>query len=318
MVNDGAVACDSTAPSVSITSQPANPVASTSASFSFSGSDAGSPPVVFSCALDTPRWTSCTSPKSYVGLSNGAHTFFVRATDQAGNTSAAQAYSWRVDTVAPAASLTGSTGVATIGSSVKVSWTGADTGGSGVAKYQVRYTRAAFSGGFAAWAYPSSWQALTTTTLTQSGLAKGYDYCWSVRAIDRAGNASAWSANRCTAIALDDRLLAAATSGWTRASNTAWWNSTATTTKTLNARLTRTSAQLDRVGIVATKCASCGIVGIYVGSTLIGKINLYAASTHYRQLILLPRFSYRTGTVTVKVLTSGKTIQIDGLTVSRT
>jgi hypothetical protein len=63
---------------------------------------------------------------------------------------------------------------------------------------------------------------------------------------------------------------------------------------------------------------SCGIVGINVGSTLIGKTTLYAASTAYRQLILLPKFTYRTGTVTVKVLTSGKTIQIDGLALSRT
>lgn len=75
---------------------------------------------------------------------------------------------------------------------------------------------------------------------------------------------------------------------------------------------------MDRVGIVATKCASCGIVGVYVGSTLIGKLNLYASATDYRQVILLPKFGYRTGTVTVKVLTSGKTIQIDGLSISRT
>ncbi len=308
---------DSNPPSVAITSKPANPVASTSASFGFTGSDVGSPPVSISCALDGPTWASCTSPKSYSGLSNGVHTFFVRATDQAGNISAAQAYQWRVDTVAPAAGLTAPTGVATLSSSVKVSWTGSDTGGSGVAKYQVRYTRATYSGGFAAWVYPSSWQALTTTSLAQTGLAQGYDYCWSVRAIDGAGNTSAWSANKCTAVALDDRALAAS-SGWTRATSSAWWNSTASTTKTLNTTLTRTSAQLDRVGIVATKCASCGIVGIYVGSTLIGKINLYAASTAYRQLILLPKFTYRTGTVVVKTLTSSKTIQIDGLAISRT
>lgn len=86
----------------------------------------------------------------------------------------------------------------------------------------------------------------------------------------------------------------------------------------MNARLTRASAQRDRVGIVATKSASCGIVGVYVGSALIGKINLYAASTAYRQLILLPKFSCRTGTVTVKVSPAAKPFQIDGLSISRT
>jgi hypothetical protein len=70
-------------------------------------------------------------------------------------------------------------------------------------------------------------------------------------------------------------------------------------------------------GIVATKCGSCGIVGVYVNGSVIVKINLDADSTHYRQLILLPRFSRRTGTVTVKVLTSGKAMEIDGLLVNR-
>jgi len=220
--------------------------------------------------------------------------------------------------VAPIATVTAPSFVTTLSSTAKVAWTGSDTGGSGVANYQVRYTRAAFSGGFALWAYPSSWQALTTTSLTQTGLAQGYNYCWSVRAIDRAANTSAWSANKCTAVALDDRALSATTGGWTRATNSVWWNSTATTTKTLNVTLTRTSAQLDRVGIVATRCATCGIVGIYVNGVLIGKINLYAASTTYRQTLLLPKFSYRTGTVVVKVLTSGKTIHVDGITITRT
>jgi integrase len=54
-------------------------------------------------------------------------------------------YSWRVDTIAPTAGLTGPTAVGTLSSSVKVSWSGADTGGSGVAKYQVGYARAVYS-----------------------------------------------------------------------------------------------------------------------------------------------------------------------------
>ena len=37
-----------------------------------------------------------------------------------------------------------------------------------------------------------------------------------------------------------------------------------------------------------------------------------------QRLLLLPRFSPRTGTVTIKVLSSGKTVQIDGLLSTRT
>ena len=54
-----------------------------SASFTFSSTESGSS---FSCRLDAGSWGSCTSPKAYSGLSNGSHTFDVRATDGAGNT----------------------------------------------------------------------------------------------------------------------------------------------------------------------------------------------------------------------------------------
>lgn len=75
--------------------------------------------------------------------------------------------------------------------------------------------------------------------------------------------------------------------------------------------------QTTRLGLVATKCPSCGVVGVYVGSTLLAKVNLAAARTSYANIISLPRISLRTTRVTVKVLTSGKPVQIDGLHSSR-
>jgi hypothetical protein len=59
-------------------------------------------------------------------------------------------------------------------------------------------------------------------------------------------------------------------------------------------------------------------VAVYVGATKIGTISLYATTTHYQRLLLLPRFSLGTRTVTIKVLSSGKTVQIDGLLSTRT
>jgi hypothetical protein len=90
---------------------------------------------------------------------------------------------------------------------------------------------------------------------------------------------------------------------------------TATTKK--GAALTRTGVVLDRVGVVARTGRGYGTVGVYVGRTLIGKISLAASTGHYRAVLLLPRFTLRSGPVTVKVLTSGKPVTIDGLITSR-
>jgi polysaccharide lyase-like protein/Big-like domain-containing protein len=87
---------DTAAPETTITAGPSGTITTSSASFSFSSSEAGSS---FTCRLDAGAWGSCTSPKAYSGLSDGAHTFIVTATDAANNTDATAATrSFTVDT----------------------------------------------------------------------------------------------------------------------------------------------------------------------------------------------------------------------------
>jgi len=81
-----------------ITTKPNDPVASTSASFAFTGPSAAT----FKCGMDGSILIACTSPKSYATLAQGSHTFRVVAT-LGGSDSTESAYTWRVDTVAPPA-----------------------------------------------------------------------------------------------------------------------------------------------------------------------------------------------------------------------
>lgn len=301
-------------PTVTFTGKPATVTRSTSATLTFT-QDQTTVVTTLRCSLDGAAASTCTSPVSVSGLADGVHSFTVTATN-ANGTSAPATASWRVDTKAPSVALTAPTAAFTLASSLHVTWKGSDTG-SGVAKYQLRYERAPYNGGFAAWVYPSSWQSLTGSYVTAAGLAAGYDYCYSVRAVDKAGNASAWTASRCTAIPLDDRALATST-GWSRQTGSAYYLGTATASSSLNAKLTRTSVALKRIAVLATTCSTCGKVAVYVGSVLVGTVNLASSTTHNKVLFSFPVFSLRTVTVTLKVVTSGRLVRVDGLGVSRT
>src|SRR6185436_17442881 len=90
---------DTIAPNTTIDSNPTNPSGSANATFTFSSTEGSS---TFECEIDGGGFSSCSTPKSYSGLSEGSHTFKVRATDAAGNTDASPAqYTWTVDTVPP-------------------------------------------------------------------------------------------------------------------------------------------------------------------------------------------------------------------------
>jgi hypothetical protein len=120
---------DTTPPDTSITAQPPNPSTSSSATFSFTGSDNVTPTasLTFDCRLDSAGFAACTSPKSYTGLSDGPHTFQVRATDAAGNVDPTPAsYTWTVDTTPPDTTITAQPSTPTNNSSATFAFTGTD------------------------------------------------------------------------------------------------------------------------------------------------------------------------------------------------
>jgi len=87
-------------PMPAITLTPLNPTNNTSASFSFTDSQTG---VGFLCQLDGAAFNPCSTPIAYSGLSQGTHTFAVKAKDSAGNLSVANYFGWSIDTTPPPA-----------------------------------------------------------------------------------------------------------------------------------------------------------------------------------------------------------------------
>jgi Ca2+-binding RTX toxin-like protein len=97
-------------PDTSIATKPPALTNSPAAEFSFSASPAAA--ASFECKLDAGAFAACTSPKTYSGLSGSgaatgtAHTFQVRAKNAGGTDLSPAAYTWTIDTVKPAVSLT--------------------------------------------------------------------------------------------------------------------------------------------------------------------------------------------------------------------
>jgi hypothetical protein len=84
-----------------ITDHPPDPSNSANATFGFTSNRAGA---TFRCQLDNGGYSACASPRAYSGLTEGSHTFSVKAVDAAGNEDSSPAlYPWVVSAPARAA-----------------------------------------------------------------------------------------------------------------------------------------------------------------------------------------------------------------------
>jgi Big-like domain-containing protein len=170
--NDGGG--DTDPPETTISSGPSGLTASFDATFSFTSDEAGS---TFECSLDGAAFASCTSPTSYAGLADGAHTFSVQATDQWTNTDPNPAsHSWTIDAIAPNVSLPdpGSP----VRGTISLSPFADDGTGSGVATLIVQRSPVG----------TGTWTTIGTSWNTTSVADGTYDL--RARATDNAGNAA--------------------------------------------------------------------------------------------------------------------------------
>ena len=174
---------DTTAPDTSITGQPANPSDNASATFTFYGADntGGSGVSGYECKLDSDNWSACASPKTYSGLSDGSHTFLVRAKDNAGNMDGSPAsYTWVIDTAAPGTSITGQPANPSNSASAAFNFSGDDGTGVGGLTFECDLDGLGFSA--------------CTSPKSYTSLADG-SHTFQVRASDAARNTDATPAS---------------------------------------------------------------------------------------------------------------------------
>ncbi|KRE52576.1 hypothetical protein ASG70_14400 [Phycicoccus sp. Soil748] len=303
---------DVSTPGVSVT-VPAFTTRTATLSVSATDADDASGSLRRQCRLDAAAaWADCGSTVTYSGLAAGSHRVTARSIDPAGRVSTEANRSWLVDASAPTASLAAPASVQTTVPTT-LSWTAADTGGSGLATYDVRARVATRSAGFGAYQYPAAWQGLTARTMRVT-LTRGSQYCYSVRSHDKAGNVGAWSAERCTALPLDDRDLAAGR-GWTLGSSPSYLFGTYSRTTTFGAQLSVGGVRGRRLVVVATTCSTCGSIDVYHAGVKLGRVSLYSATTRTRQVLWLPLEPVtRYGTVVVRSAGT-KQVVVDGVAV---
>ncbi len=298
-----------TVPDTWIASGPAGAVRDREAIFTFGSSRSRR----FQCALDRGGFSVCSSPVAVSQLADGKHTFRVRAVDENGRvdpTPAARA--WTVDTGPPMPAVSALGRVQRTVAFV-VRWRAVDAG-TGVSSYDVRYREAAGNGAFAA---PASWKTATAAASARFQGRPGSTYCFAVRAVDRLGNVSRWSARKCTAVPLDDRALAAA-GGWARLSARGYYLASYSASSRRGAALVRKGVWAKRLSVLVTKCPRCGTVTVFWNGTRVRTLSL-AAPTRTSAIVDVASFpAVRMGTVRIRVTSARKRVEVDGLAASST
>lgn len=69
--------------------------------------------------------------------------------------------------------------------------------------------------------------------------------------------------------------------------------------------------------VIATKRPTCGTIDVYHGTTLLKRVVLTSTTTLKRQFIPITTSGSRTGAITIKVVSSGRPVRIEGLAVTR-
>jgi len=183
---------DTTPPETTITLSPPDPSNSGDATFEFTSSEAGSN---FYCQLDSGGFALCASPKDFLGLSDGPHTFEVKATDPAGNPDPTPAlYTWNIAAAAPSPPSDLTAGAASA-SQIDLAWQDNSNNEDGF----VLERKFPFDPG---WAVVAS-LGPDITDHSDTGLSSGSTYLYRCRAYNTIGNSTYSNQASATTFSLD-------------------------------------------------------------------------------------------------------------------
>jgi hypothetical protein len=197
--------------------------------------------------------------------------------------------------------------------SARISWKGADPGGSGVKRYEVAMS----TGG-------GSYSTVSTASNNPAWYATvrpWRTYRFRVRPIDFAGNVGAWVYGRPFTPAIVQQSSSAVrySGGWKTYSGAGYLGGSTRITGVKGSSATFTFTG-QAISLVSTKTRTRGKVRIYVDGRFQSDINLYSSSTLYRQSVWSKSWSSSARhTIKLVVLgTSGHpTVDIDALVVFR-
>ena len=323
---------DTTPPDTVIDSGPQGPTNDATPTFTFTGSDdtTARADLLYSYKVDVGEWSPHSAEASATlggesGLSDGGHTFYVRAEDGAGIPDFSPAErSFTVDTAAPVAQppARGLVGGSTLGATtipVRLSWWATEVG-TRVAAFQLQ--QSVNGGAYADVSLPSD----ATSALTAS-LDPGTTYRYQVRAQDAAGNWSAWAPGPSfvlTAVQENGTEVTYPAGSWTRTALSGSYGGYVKHASASGARA-RFAFTGDEVAWISTTGANRGKAEVWLDGVKVKTIDLYSATTQPRRVVfsqggLAPTRSH---TLQVRVLgtknasSSGKRVDIDAFVALR-
>jgi hypothetical protein len=191
--------------------------------------------------------------------------------------------------------------------SFAISWK-ANESGSGIASYDVRFRAASPQAGFGRYV---TWQQATVARRTEFRGAGGTTYCFSVRATDRDGNTSDWSAERCTSILLEPTALVRH-GPWSLARR-GGGPVYGVRSSTPHTRLTFGGAAARRVAVLVAVCPACGVIDVSWNGRVVRTVNLTASVREKRLLTVMTFPRLVRGRLGLEVESARGAVTIEGV-----